>query len=114
MHESRKNTFPDPYNGHPEWDNVDSLAFMHDPYIELPELTEERMAKGQWLVKGVPSTREESLAYLRANMQPEPVKTSVKLSKEVIDFFRDSGKGWQSRMDNALKEWINTHNTVKQ
>lgn len=36
-------------------------------------------------------------------------KISIRLSAEVIDQFRSTGAGWQTRMDNALKEWLNTH-----
>jgi hypothetical protein len=46
MHANRKNTNTEPFNGHPEWDKVDSLAFMHDPMIELPEITDEMVNKG--------------------------------------------------------------------
>ncbi|TAN53898.1 MAG: hypothetical protein EPN21_00350, partial [Methylococcaceae bacterium] len=31
---------------------------------------------------------------------------SVRYSPEVIGYFRATGPGWQSRMDEALKEWI--------
>ena len=35
----------------------------------------------------------------------EPVKQaiSVRLSPEVVSFFKSKGAGWQTRMDNALK-----------
>jgi uncharacterized protein (DUF4415 family) len=38
----------------------------------------------------------------------EPVKqaVSVRLSPEVLAFFKAKGAGWQTRMDNALKFWV--------
>lgn len=35
---------------------------------------------------------------------------SIRLSEDVVAFFRDSGKGWQSRIDKALRSWIKEHN----
>jgi uncharacterized protein (DUF4415 family) len=31
---------------------------------------------------------------------------SIRFSPEVLDYFRSTGKGWQTRVDAALKEWI--------
>jgi uncharacterized protein (DUF4415 family) len=37
----------------------------------------------------------------------EPV--TIRYDSEVIAYFKATGKGWQSRMNNILKEWLNTH-----
>jgi uncharacterized protein (DUF4415 family) len=37
------------------------------------------------------------------------VLLSVRYSPEVVDYFRSTGEGWQTRMDEALKEWVDTH-----
>jgi uncharacterized protein (DUF4415 family) len=37
------------------------------------------------------------------------VLLSVRYSPEVVDYFKSSGEGWQTRMDEALKEWVATH-----
>ena len=34
------------------------------------------------------------------------VSTTIRLSKEVIEHFRSDGRGWQTRIDDALREWI--------
>ncbi len=34
---------------------------------------------------------------------------SVRFDTEVIEAFRQSGSGWQGRMNNILKEWLSTH-----
>jgi uncharacterized protein (DUF4415 family) len=43
--------------------------------------------------------------------QKEPVKIAVTMrySPEVVNYFKATGEGWQTRMDEALKEWITTH-----
>ena len=36
------------------------------------------------------------------------VSTTIRLSPEVIDHFRAGGRGWQTRIDEALRDWIAT------
>lgn len=52
-----------------------------------------------------------ALAIRRVHNQHVPVKISltIQYSSEVVEYFRNIGPGWQSRMDDALKEWINAH-----
>ncbi len=42
--------------------------------------------------------------------QVAPTKqlVSVRYSAEVLEFFRSGGEGWQTRMDDALKQWVAT------
>jgi uncharacterized protein (DUF4415 family) len=46
------------------------------------------------------------------NRQPTKEQIAIRLSVEVLQAFRASGKGWQSRMDDALKDWLKTHSPV--
>jgi len=39
-------------------------------------------------------------------------KITIHLSHEVVQSFRASGTGWQTRMDEALKEWLRTHEKI--
>jgi len=43
--------------------------------------------------------------------QKAPVKqaTTIRLSPEVMDAFKATGAGWQTRIDAALKDWLKTH-----
>ena len=34
---------------------------------------------------------------------------NIRLSRDVLDAFRATGKGWQTRIDEVLKEWIKAH-----
>ena len=34
------------------------------------------------------------------------VSTTIRLSQDVIDHFRAGGRGWQTRIDHALRDWI--------
>ena len=44
--------------------------------------------------------------------KPKKVLLSVRYSPEVVDYFQGTGRGWQTRMDNALKEWVEAHRSA--
>ena len=37
------------------------------------------------------------------------IPVTLRYSAEVIDYFKATGRGWQTRMDEALKDWIKKH-----
>jgi uncharacterized protein (DUF4415 family) len=37
---------------------------------------------------------------------PTKVAITLRYSPEVVKYFKETGKGWQTRVDEALKEWI--------
>lgn len=45
-------------------------------------------------------------------MQKEPKKISVtvRYSPEVVKYFKDTGEGWQTRMDEVLKNYVKKKN----
>ena len=47
--------------------------------------------------------------------QVAPTKqlVSVRYSPEVLAFFKASGAGWQSRMDDALKQWVSSQRKTR-
>lgn len=40
-------------------------------------------------------------------------RITIRLSRDVVDEFRASGNGWQTRVDAALREWLGAHSPVK-
>jgi uncharacterized protein (DUF4415 family) len=44
-----------------------------------------------------------------AQKTPTKVALTVRYSPEVIEYFKDTGEGWQKRMDEVLKNWIKKH-----
>jgi uncharacterized protein (DUF4415 family) len=40
---------------------------------------------------------------------PKKEPTTIRFSPDVLAAFRATGKGWQTRMDDALREWLQTH-----
>lgn len=41
--------------------------------------------------------------------RPPKVATNIRLSPEVLEAFKATGEGWQTRVDAALKEWLKDH-----
>ena len=63
-----------------------------------------------------PATTEELQAGLAAaRKRGRPAGTSAKeqvairFDREVLAAFRSAGPGWQTRMNEALKDWLKTH-----
>ncbi|CAH1092837.1 hypothetical protein NTG1052_970005 [Candidatus Nitrotoga sp. 1052] len=40
---------------------------------------------------------------------PFEERITIRLSREVVEQFRESGEGWQTRVDAALREWLKSH-----
>ncbi|NTU41555.1 MAG: BrnA antitoxin family protein [Nitrospirales bacterium] len=40
---------------------------------------------------------------------PKKVSTTVRLSQDIVDFFKKSGRGWQTKINEALKEYVKSH-----
>lgn len=37
------------------------------------------------------------------------VQMTVRFDAEIIDTFKSAGEGWQTKMNDALKDWLKTH-----
>jgi hypothetical protein len=71
--------------------------YWRDP-DDAPEITE------QWIV-GANLYRGKNLVRRgRPAGTAKKTQTTVRISNEVLAFFRASGRGWQTRMDEALKK----------
>jgi uncharacterized protein (DUF4415 family) len=59
----------------------------------------------------LPADLRSTLSGRGRGQQKEPVKQliSVRYSQEVINKFKATGTGWQTRMDKALLDWLSDH-----
>ncbi|MCW5626105.1 MAG: BrnA antitoxin family protein [Burkholderiales bacterium] len=82
-----------------------SSATWVDP-DDAPELTDEFFERadeyeGEKLIRrGRPRTDQPKLAV------------TVRYDADVVQAFRATGRGWQTRMNAALREWLETHPTA--
>ena len=90
----------------------DGTAFDHEVIIDddNPEWTEERLARARPASELPPEILAffpKTLAKLRGEQKaPKKVAVSLRLSPEVVEHFRSTGRGWQTRIDQALKAEI--------
>ncbi len=78
---------------------------------EVRELTEEDF-KNAVPFSALPGSLQTTLRGLKGRgkqQSPTKVSTTVRFDREVLDAFRTTGRGWQSRMNGALKEWLKEH-----
>ena len=45
----------------------------------------------------------------RPKSEHKKVLVSVRYSQEVVEFFKSTGEGWQSRMDGVLRQYVVRH-----
>jgi uncharacterized protein (DUF4415 family) len=84
-------------------DKIDAHAIQPDEYEEIPELTDEFFERSDLHAGGRLVQRG------RPKSDARKVLLSVRYSPEVVEYFRATGAGWQTRMDDALKEWLREH-----
>ena len=93
-----------------QWEKVIAAASGEDRALTAAEEAARRKAV---VVKagGLPAVRA-ALAAKRRPGQRGPQRTPTKLavtvrySPEVIAYFKATGAGWQTRMNEALREWV--------
>ena len=77
-----------------------------------------RSKRGDWNNAVVSHSLSELRAKLAArrtrgpNKLPTKEQVAVRYSPEVLSAFRATGRGWQTRMDEALRDWLKTHSPV--
>lgn len=74
---------------------------------ENPEWTDE-MVKQSVRFSALPDSLQAKLRG-RPKAAVTKERITIRLSQEVVERFRASGDGWQTRMDAALKDWLKTH-----
>jgi uncharacterized protein (DUF4415 family) len=85
---------------------------------ENPEWTEEDFSKARSAAEVLTEIfpKEIATAMLKPRGRPRKEVTkaavNIRLSPDVVDAFRATGRGWQTRVDEALKDWLKSHNPI--
>ncbi|MCP4168481.1 MAG: BrnA antitoxin family protein [Chloroflexi bacterium] len=99
-----------------DWQYVDSLT---DSEIDAAIPTDadaapiadiEDFERARPVAEVVPRVVEWRRRGRGPQKKPIKVPVSIRLSPEVIVYFQSQGKGWQSRMDEVLQEYVASHN----
>lgn len=76
-----------------DWDDVDSPPLSNEMIERMRPVTElfpnwpDRITRGP-------------------QKKPTKTKVTIRLSPQVVEYFKSQGKGWQTRMDEALLEYV--------
>jgi uncharacterized protein (DUF4415 family) len=99
-----------------DWDFIDSHPMADKPDEDSPELTDEDFASMRPASEALPEIFGATLAAEmlkpkggRPRTDTPKVFTGIRLDADVLEAFRATGKGWQTRMNNALKDWLKGH-----
>ncbi len=76
---------------------------------EVRQLTAADMKRFQNTKQTLPSTLLKKLNVRGPQKTPVKERITIRLSPEVVQRFRNTGDGWQSRVDTALKDWLKSH-----
>jgi uncharacterized protein (DUF4415 family) len=81
---------------------------------DAPEVTEEDFARGTWMIGENIVSRQEAQAAMTAKKGRPPLAepkkaVNIRLSPDILTAFKASGKGWQTRINNALHDWLKEH-----
>lgn len=82
---------------------------------DAPEWTEEDFERARLAREVLPEIfgAETAERLLKRRGRPPKAATkeavNIRLSPEVLEHFRAQGPGWQTRIDEALKAWVEEH-----
>ena len=76
---------------------------------EVRERITKDMAKFRPAAEVLPPSLKKKLGVRGPQKAPTKERITIRLSREVVERFRESGDGWQTRLDAALREWLKKH-----
>ena len=82
---------------------VDAHVVTPAEYAELPEITAALLERAQYRVGGRLKAHPRHRGPQKA---PKKIPLSLRLSPEVVKHFRAKGRGWQTRIDEALRKLV--------
>lgn len=80
-----------------DFESLDKMRDEDIDFSEIPPITDEMWAKG----------------VLRKNFVPIPRKRqlTLRIDNDVIDFFKEQGRGYQTKINQLLRAYMEAHNT---
>jgi len=78
-----------------DWNSVDS-----------PELSEDILLQMTSVEDNHPHIPNKVRGPQKALLK---VPVSIRLSPDIVDYFKTQGKGWQTKVNNVLREYVNSH-----
>lgn len=82
---------------------VDAHVITAAEYEEAPEVTAAQLARAEYRVGGRLKAHPRGRGPQKS---PKKIPLSLRLSPEVVKHFRAGGRGWQTRIDEALRKFV--------
>lgn len=73
---------------------------------DAPEATDEQLAQAKPFAEAFPALAETARKGGRPRAERPKLAISIRLDQDVVDRFKASGPGWQSRMNDALRHSV--------
>ena len=89
--------------------DAEMLAFAQDVVLSI-----QQAKRGEYAVVHTPAdivrrTSGRPVGSVKANPK-KPVQ--IRFDPDVLEALRATGKGWQTRVNDAMREWVKTHSPV--
>lgn len=76
---------------------------------EVRELTVADMKRLRPAREALPESLRAKVGVRGPQKSPTKERITIRLSPEVVNRFRATGDGWQTRVDAALQDWLKSH-----
>lgn len=76
---------------------------------EVRELTVADLEKFKLAGEAMPASLRKKVGMRGPQRAPTKERITIRLSPEVVQRFRATGDGWQTRVDAALQDWLKSH-----
>ncbi len=79
---------------------------------EVRELTAEDIKHFKPAAEVLPPSLLKKLGVRGSQKAPTKVPTTIRFDADVLAALKASGKGWQTRVNEAVREWLKSHSPV--
>ena len=80
---------------------------------EVRELTAADIKRMRPAHEVLPASLHAKLGVRGPQRAPTKQRITIRLSPEVVEQFRATGDGWQTRVDAALQDWLKSHSPTR-
>lgn len=77
---------------------------------EVRELTARDLKEFRPGRQALPASLRRKVGARGPQKSPTKERITIRLSRNVVQSFRATGEGWQTRVDTALQDWLKKHN----
>ena len=80
-----------------------------DAWGEVREITSADLKGFRPAREALPASLRKKVGVRGPQKAPTKERITIRLTPEVVQRFRATGDGWQTRVDAALQDWLKSH-----